>query len=504
MKALLIQPPSAYHRGTYPLGLAYLAAVLEGIGWDVRIIDGSARNSVITLDQIVERARSFTPDFIGVTLVINLIDEGYRLAGKLSGLGIPLVAGGPHAKLRPHEVLEHGFDIVVRGEGEETIKDLAAHFRDKRDIADIPGISYKDARGSRIDNPDRPYIADLDLVPFPARHLFSVADYLAPGQEAIDDYWTIQTSRGCPNSCIYCAAAQGVFGRRYRTRSVENVMAELAVLKNTYGARRVKFYDDSLTIARPRLEKLCDMMIGAKLGMSWVCDSRADGLDRQLLRRMKEAGCCHIYFGVESYDPETLALIKKGVTAARIKEAIDSTVKEGIDFTVYLIMGWPWENRGHIDHTHDFFKTLPVSARFKQACFVPVPYPGTELYEKNHEKYGFTQWWLKPGAFDRACGGTGYVPYFKESPCNLDHFFLKKNFFRHSKPFQAYLKKVFIQIGKAQNRRIYGARKAFLINRLSALSLILYMIHPALERIFFTCVRACRAKVRVKGKVPSA
>lgn len=485
MKVLLIQPPSSYHRETYPLGLAYLGAVLGKIGCEVRAIDGSARYSFLTIDDIIKEVKSFSPDIIGITLVINLIKEGYLLAEGLSKLGIPIIAGGPHAKLRPYEVLEHHFDIVVRGEGEKTIKELVDCFQGDREISDILGISYKDGNGRIIDNPDRPFIEDLDSIPYPARELFPISNYTRLKQDATEEYWTILAGRGCPYKCIYCAAAQGVFGRKRRMRSAENVFKELAFLKRQYGIRHIKFYDDTLTINRPWLEKLCDMMIENNLDIHWICDSRVDHLTEDFIFKMKEAGCHYMYYGVENYDPETLRRIKKGITIEKIRQTIDWTISAKIDFTIYLILGWPWETYSHIDNTLRFIKSIPNSVRCKHSYFVPIPYPRTELYEANHKRYGFTEWWLKPNTFDENYDQSGYLPYFRANMPYLDHFYLNKNFFKHPKEFQCYLKKTFVIIGKLQNYRIHGFLKSILIGILSSFSLFLYKINFSLERKIF-------------------
>lgn len=486
MKVMLIQPPSAYHRETYPLSLAYLGAVLERAGCEVKAIDASALNCFMDVNDIAEEVKKFSPDFVGITLIINLIEHGYPLAFEISKLGIPVVAGGPHVKLCTHEVLANNFDIAVRGEGEATILDLVEYFKAKKDLKDINGISYKDASGRIIDNPDRAFIEELDNLPYPARHLFPVSDYSSAEIQDDGAYWTILTSRGCPRRCIYCVSIHGSFGGRYRFRSAKSVYDELVHLKKNHNVSRVKFYDDTFTINKNRVNDICDFLIKDKgLGIQWSCDSRVDCVSEELILKMKEAGCYHIYYGIESFDEETLANIKKGITTEMIRQAVDWTIKAKLDFTMYLILGWPWENRSHVGKTLKFIESIPLDVKCKYSYFVPIPYPKTELYEANHKKYGFTEWWLKENAFEKFYEDKGYVPYFRLNMPFIDHFYLKKNFFGHERGFQHFLKKVFCRMGKAEMKRLYGGFKGSIVISLSYLSFFLYRINPEAEKTIF-------------------
>lgn len=502
MKVMLIQPPSSYHRETYPLSLAYLGAVLEERGCKVKALDASALNCFMNVKDIVKEVETFSPDFVGITLLINLIEKGYPLAREISRLGIPVIAGGPHANLRPHETLNNYFDIVVRGEGELSILELVDYFDGKRAIKDILGISYRNSRGEIIDNPDRPFIDNLDEIPYPARSLFPTSNYVIPEKEKHETYWTILTSRGCPRKCIYCVSVNGAFGGRYRFRTAENVYKELQYLKRKHDISRIKFYDDTLTVNKKRINELCDLLIQDKeLNIKWTCDSRVDYVTEDMIKKMKEAGCYHIYYGIESYDPETLRLIKKGITPEMIKNAIDWTIEADIDFTMYFILGWPWEDCAHINRTINFIKSIPRDVKCKYGYFVPIPYPKTELYEINHKRYGFTEWWLKEDAFEKFYENNGYIPYFKLNMSYMDHFYLKKNFFNHSKGFQEFLSKAFLTMGFIEMKRLYGPFKGRLVYFLSKFSFILYKVNPKFESIIFRFLWSNTIKGNIKKKL---
>lgn len=499
MKIMLIHPPSAYHRETFPLGIAYLGAVLEKRGCEVKVIDASALRCFMDVNDIVGEVKAFSPDVVGITLIINLIEKGYSLAREISKLGIPVIAGGSHAKLCTEEVLNNHFDIVVRGEAELTILDLVDYFETKEGIENILGISYKGRNGEIINNPDRPFIENLDTIPYPARHLFPLSNYTPPGRRDNDAYWTVLTSRGCPKQCIYCVSVHGTFGGRYRFRSAENVYEELIYLKRKYNIRQIKFYDDTFTINRERVSKICDLISSDKqLDIKWVCESRIDYVTEEMLNKMKAAGCFHVFYGIESYDRETLKMIKKGITPEMIDKVIGLTRKAGIDFTTYLILGWPWENASHINKTVDFIRNMPTDVKCSHSYYVPTPYPRTELYEANHIKYNFTHWWLKENAFERFYENKDHIPYFRLIMPYIDHFYLRKNFFKRDKKFQKYLAKVFLLMGKIEMMRLHGRVKGSLIFFSSRFSLFLNKINPEIERVVFKLLRANFIRTNIK------
>ncbi len=431
MRVALIQPPSSYLRGTPPLGLAYIGATLEAHGHVVRGIDASAGRDWMTREEILEEVKGFRPDLVGITMVTNTIDEAYPLAQELSKLGIPVVGGGPHANLEPLEALEYGFDIVCRGEGEYTMLELVDYVQGRKQLKEILGISYWDKSANRIvANPPRPEIEQIEELPMPARHLFPLSSYTDKGSHETMDYWTLLSSRGCPKKCIYCSEAN----TGYRYRSAEHVYQELLYLKKTYGIRHVKFYDDVLPMHKRRLHELCDMIIQRReLDITWDCDSR---------------------------------------------------VESGIEMMCYLILGWPWETPAHINNTIRFVRRLPMNAKVQHGYFVPTPYPGTVLYDRYKEQYGFQKWWLLPNAFEQRFEG-GYLPYFRVNMFYLDHFYLRKNFFKRDRRFQRFVRHAFELVGRSEVIRTTGRKKGTIIIMLSYLSYALYRLDPGLERLVF-------------------
>jgi len=482
MRIALVQPPSSYLRGTPPLGLAYIGAMLEQHGHTVRGIDASAGHHWMAREELVEEVKGFRPDLVGITMVTNTIDEAYPLAQELSALGIPVVGGGPHANLEPLEALQYGLDIVCRGEGEYTMLELVEYVQGKKQLKDILGISYWDkAAGRIVANPPRPEVENIEELPSPARHLFPLSSYTGKGSHETMDYWTILSSRGCPKKCIYCSEAN----TGYRYRSAEHVYQELLYLKKTYGIRHVKFYDDVLPMHKRRLMELCDMVIDRKeLDITWDCDSRVDSVTPDLLLKMKRAGCRRIYYGMESYDQETLTQISKGVMINKIDEAIRLTYESGIEMMCYLILGWPWETLANINNTIQFVRRLPMNVKVQHGYFVPTPYPGTVLYDRYKEQYGFQRWWVLPQAFEKRFE-DGYLPYFRINMFYLDHFYMRKNFFKRDRAFQRFVRHAFEMVGRSEVIRTTGRKKGTMIIILSYLSYMLYRVHPKLERVVF-------------------
>jgi len=303
-----------------PLGLAYLAAVLERDGHEVGIFDLGLDPDVPVADG-VQRVCAFGPHVVGITAMTSLYHGALETAILLkANLGRPIVLGGPHATVYPERVLRESpvIDYVVRGEGEETILELVrALGEDDRDLGGINGLTYR-LRDEIISNPDRELIRDLDALPFPARHLFELKRYglcTPDGQSMV----TVLSSRGCPYNCSYCF--KGIVGRTYRQRSPENIIAELRQVIDEYGIRNFYFIDDLFTLNQKRLDVLTGRFIAEKLDIRWQCLGRVDRVDAEGLRKMYAAGCRRIHYGIESGNQEVLQRIGKRIRLDQVRQA---------------------------------------------------------------------------------------------------------------------------------------------------------------------------------------
>jgi len=375
-----------------PLGLAYLAAMLERAGHTVRIYDAVAEDESLetVLDQALSAGRPY--DLVGVTAVTPLIKEAWAVAALAKQRGAATVLGGPHPTILPDESLAHPeVDMVVRGEGEEAIVEIAEALESSKfqvpsskSFAGILGLSYKNERGQIVHNPARPLRTDLDSLPFPAHHLFQVERYsnlqpLTDGQQKNPRAFTIMTSRGCPYSCIYCSKA--VEGKVWRPRSVASVVAEWRWLTEDMRATEIGVADDVFNIRLDRAKDICQALIAERLTkVPWITihGIRADHTDLELFQLMKRSGCRRVGFGVESGNQRVLDGLKKHQSIDDVRTAFRLARQAGLQTMGFFMFGLPGENEAAMDDTIRLALELdPDMANF----MITSPFPGTELYD---------------------------------------------------------------------------------------------------------------------------
>ena len=360
-----------------PLGLEYIAAMLEIEGYNVKIIDAEVEK--LTVEETVKKIRHTKPDIIGFTATTPVIKRAHKISILLKEENPDLISivGGPHPTALPKETLKafDSFDYVVKGEGEYTTTELLKNIENKIEIGDIQGIAFR-KEGEIVETPNRPFINPLDDLPFPARHLIDRSKYIIETVHGEHGrFETIQTSRGCPFKCIFCYP---VLGNKVRYRLPENVLSELKILKEKYKTDVVGFVDDTWTLNIKRAKEICDLIIKEGIDIEWGCTTRVDLIDRELLEKMKKAGCVRVNFGVESGDPEILKIIKKRITIDQAKKAFKMTKEVGIETVAYFILGHPYETLESIKKTIKLAKTLnPDVAEFS----IMTPFPKTELDE---------------------------------------------------------------------------------------------------------------------------
>jgi anaerobic magnesium-protoporphyrin IX monomethyl ester cyclase len=389
-RVLLVYPPSRTQpHYSCPAGLLMLGAVLEQAGHEVHVLDANAVQRRRSTEQVAAAARELRPDVIGMTLVTPVAKEAYRLASLLRSSGAKLLAGGPHATLLPEEPVAHGFDAVAVGEGELIIDAAVKALMKAQPWDEAPGLLYRDDDGAIRRTAPCPPPADLDALPFPARHLANVADYQPLAREV-----TLFSSRGCTARCSYCAG--GLFGRKFRFRSARNVLAEMTQLHTTYGTRHFHFCDDSMTLDRERMREICQGILESGLPITWSMMTRIDGVNEELLRLAAQAGCVQVDYGVESGSPRTLRQIRKPHTLEMVRRVVPMTRALGIRPCVFFILGFPWEDGSAIEETRALMEELrPHVGRFLPAIgSILIPFPGTAIYEAYRDEFGFGDWWL--------------------------------------------------------------------------------------------------------------
>ena len=375
-KVALINPPfmkgSFRHQLYLPIGLAYLAAVLEENGFEVKIIDCQGMD--FDHEKLKSEIIAFEPDLVGITSIAPLIRSALlsAAAAKEAFPDVAVVLGGPHATFMDEQILseEKNVDIVVRGEGEQTLLELAQNLGETSKLGKIDGITFRSSKGV-IRTIDRSFFQDLDEFPRPAYHHFNLEKYRVFGRRMLP----VITSRGCPFQCSFCVATR-MFGKAYRLRKPKNVVDELAWLKDEHNAEAFTFYDDTLTFDKKRLFEICEGIKSREIGIPWDCQTRVDQVSREILAEMKAAGCQQVFFGVESGCQQVLDSVNKRTSIEQNEKAIKLAKEAGLFVTISLIIGYPGETKDTLKQTLDFVRrTKPDDA---YVC-VATPYPGTEL-----------------------------------------------------------------------------------------------------------------------------
>jgi len=373
MRTLLINPPYPFSEiPIMPMGLAYIAAVLEQSGNEVQVLDLLV--SKYSSEKIRSKIEEYQPDIVGITCVTMNYPtaSGILECCKNVSQDIITVIGGPHVTFCPTETLSEApwIDIVVRGEGEQTILDIVGGKR----LEDIDGIAYR-ADGIRLTG-ERSLIQDLDQIPLPARHLFPLSKY-----HALDCHCSLVTGRGCPFNCIFCVGSK-MGGRRARYRNPRLIVDEIEVAL-AYGFTEINMEDDLLTLNHRHVHAFCDEIMSRGLEFNWSVFSRVDTVNLDLLRKMKKAGCTWMLYGVESGNQQILDTVKKKITLDKIREGVRLGKEAGIQVMASFIIGLPGETKETLKEHIRFATELDTSWGFN----VLSPFPGTEVREKAQE-YG--------------------------------------------------------------------------------------------------------------------
>lgn len=389
MKILLINPPILVDevmrdfekfermRGVYPpLGLLYVAAAAERLGHEVAVIDCDAEDDYMgRLRAVCEASR---PDIVGFYAFTWNYRGAARLASFVKSIcpKVKTILGGPNATSFPEQSLRLGdFDVVVMGEGEETIRELLAAFEKNGSLQGVSGIAFKSGEGI-VQNPPREFIDDLDAVPFPARHLVRMERYHDVFTRE-RKFATMIATRGCPFQCTFCNR-NARLGRVLRTRSPENVVEEIGQVGETYGIREFMFFDDNFILDKKWAHSFCRALDISGFDVLWEIRTRVDTVDEDVLKALKDAGCYRIRFGFEAGDDAILKTLKKGITVAQSLECARLCHKIGIEMFGYFILGAPGETEETMRKTIDLaIKIEPRFALFSKF----VPYPCTEAFD---------------------------------------------------------------------------------------------------------------------------
>jgi len=393
MQVTLVNPPyppdAHQHPPFIPLGLGYLAAVLEKNGYDVNVIDCQALH--LTLNDVENELRKRQPDMIGLTSTTLTYKSALSIL-EVAKKALPnclTVYGGCHATFWDEEALKEcpQLDVIVRGEGETTILELIKKVEKGESFHSVVGTTCRKDK-EIVKNPDRPHIEDLDSLPFPAFHLWPIEHFKKYG----NIIFPVMTSRGCTFWCDFCSAVR-MFGRKYRMRSPKKVVDELEFLYRKYGEKQYTFYDDTFTVSQTRTEEICNEILRRGLKIKWDCETRVDMVTKDLLQKMKDAGCIVVWFGVEAGSEQVITAMGKGISIQQTLNAFKWAKEVGLMTVASMILGFPGETR---ETAMESIKLLKRIKSDEIGVYIATPYPGTPMYD-----YVKKMGWIKITDFNK-------------------------------------------------------------------------------------------------------
>jgi anaerobic magnesium-protoporphyrin IX monomethyl ester cyclase len=428
----LVNPPapsgSTGHLPFALLGLGYLATVLEKNLYEVDVVDCQVLK--LSFEEFRSELGKRQPDIVGITSTTLTYNSGLKIAKIVKEVHPTCltVMGGPHVTFWDYEALQEcpELDVVVRREGENTLLELVQKVEAGESFHEVLGITYR-KNGKTVRNADRPYIENLDALPFPARHLWPMERL-----REYEDILYLAASRGCVYWCEFCSTVR-MHGRKYRMRSPKNVVDEIEFLHKTYGVNKFTFCDDAFTVDQARTEELCREIMKRGLKIKWNCGTRVDMLTKELLFKMKEAGCISVWFGVESGSQQVLDAMKKGISPELTTQVFSWVREVGLKPVPNVILGFPGETKKSAWKTIKFIEKIsPDDVGFYN---VATPFPGTPMYDSVKENG-----WIRVTDFDKYDTTTPIfeTPWLsmkelgKLREAAFHHFYLRSGYFLHN------------------------------------------------------------------------
>lgn len=390
----------------FPLFLGYASAILRKDGHQVFYIDSVVQE--MGEEETYKKVEKLKPDVILMETTTPSIEYDFQSIKKMKEItGAFMIVVGPHVSYFPKESLAEceSIDVIIKGEFDWRVSDVV---KNKDSLENLKGIAYR-KDGKIFDTGVPPYCENLDSLPFPDRETIPLDWYGEPWWNK-RPFANMFTSRGCPYQCTFCLWPNIIDGRRWRTRSIDNVMAEIREMVHKYGVKEINIDDATFVISKPRLMEFCKRLNDEKIKIIWTCNSRVDTIDEEMIIAMKKSGCKMIRYGIESGSEHVLKSIKKGISFEQMEKAVALTREHGIMALGGFMFGFPEDTKESIGQTLDLAKKLKFD--MIQTSIV-LPYPGSRLYDECKEKdvltakswkdYDMTHGLLiKPKDFDRA------------------------------------------------------------------------------------------------------
>ena len=412
-----------------PLGILYLGAVLKGAGYEVSVLDAAVKGW--GYDKIERWVKEEGPDVVGISTLTTNFSHGMEIARRVKDASpeVKTVVGGYHATFMADKTLrEFPFvDVVVRGEAEGTILDISLALEGKKKLSEVDGISYTHNERIVHNRPRKP-VAKIDGLPIPDRSLVEdeYVNTIGPVSFAAEKFTTIITSRGCPFRCTFCCCT--AFRNNICTfRSPESVVDELEELAGQ-GYEDIGIVDDSFTLAKKRVEKICELIEERHLKFHWWCGSRVDSVDYDIFLKMKKAGCESVFFGIESANQRILDYYDKRTTPQQSIRAVKAARKAGLNITGTFIVGASVETKKEVINTLEFAKRLGMDAMGIGPLWV---YPGAHVWDElSAENQGLQEKYWESGFVPVELGMCQYPKEWLEDAIRktLREFYLNPSY----------------------------------------------------------------------------
>ena len=471
-----------------PYSIAVLAGVLREGGFNIFTVINTFRYPLETED-FVAIAKKNNIRIVGISMLTFQVLKTFKLIRAFKKEGMIVVVGGAHATDCPEEIVSNGADIVVRNEGEVTLRELSNYWKEEGKVSlnQISGLTFRDKTGEIISTPSRERIQNLAEIPLPYYDCFDLNTFKQPNG-LIKGFQRIYTSRGCPGHCTFCDWK--VFGQTVSYFPTSLLIDQIKKGVNEYGITSFTIADDCFTINRKHVYAFCEEIVKIRPSVIWQSSTRANLVDREMLSIMKDAGCYLISFGLESGDPESLRKMHKGV---KLKDNIESPKiahEVGLEVYANLMSGFPWETVESIENNIKLIREIWNEVFIFQVSGSLIPFPGSKIYEEFVDKYNFGEYWTKPKYQDYGIQTyqNSLNPYkvstFYQRNMFDDSYIQEDIFFNYSKEYKLKIKEMVFEIGRHNIEAMFPnspLRQRF-IKLFSKISNAVYMMNPNLEK----------------------
>jgi anaerobic magnesium-protoporphyrin IX monomethyl ester cyclase len=472
-----------------PMTLAMLGAVLKQEGFNVST-QVNLFSRPLKVEDFVKKAKEVRADYVGISMITFKVLFVYEIAMALREAGFIVIIGGAHPTVCAEEAAQY-CDIVVRGEGEQTLREIVQG----KDLNEILSITTK-AKGN---TPSRARL-DINKLPVPDLEVFD-KELFCDENGFYKGFHRIYTSRGCPAYCTFCDWQ--VFKQTFKEYDIRAMVDDILMRHEKYGIDTFSIADDCFTVNRDRVYEFCELIKPHNL--TWKSNSRASLVTLDLLKTLKNSGCHSIAYGLESGDSATLKRINKKVTLEENINACRWAFEAGLECYGCLMTGFPFETEENVRNTVDFVYKVWDYVSLFQVSGSLMPFPGSPIYKTNKKKFNFENFWLEPEY--QECGiqlyqnaGNPYkVSELYQRLLFDDTYIQKEKFFSYTDEYKAAVRELVVAIGKHNLEFMYKGEhlKQRVLLGLSRLSIWGFDKFPGLERNIVGGLFSGRSKIEI-------